>query len=185
MGRAVKVTATFDNREMKRALANLGPKKMKRVAIRSLKRAGTAGRASMSKAITKDTGLKARKVKDEIKIKVEPAQVSLTVTGARIPLIEFRARGPEPSRGRGRGVSYKLPNSRGRIKTAFIARMPSGHRGVFHRKGPKQNPIRELFGPSLTKVFEKFVPDGAKVAAAALVKNLRSEIAFALTRSKK
>lgn len=82
----------------------------------------------------------------------------------RIPLIEFRARGPFPSRGRGEGVSYSLPSGQGRRPDAFIGRMPSGRRGVFVRSrlglsrksrgawGPNL-PIRELFGPSLSRVF--------------------------------
>ena len=169
---------------MSKALDKLGPTKLKRAVTRSLKKSATTGRATMSKSITKDTGLKAGEVKKEIKIKVEPTALFLRVTGARIPLVKFGARGPEPSRGRGRGVSYKLKGGRGKIPTAFLATMPSGHRGVFHRKSTARKPIRELFGPSLVHVFKKFLPSGAKSASEALVKNLRSEIAFALSRSK-
>ena len=37
---------------------------------------------------------------------------------------------------------------RGSYKSAFIATMKNGHRGVFIRSGKKRLPIRELFGPN-------------------------------------
>lgn len=94
----------------------------------------------------------------------------------RIPLMEFRARGPFPSRGRGTGVSYSLPGGRGRRADAFIARMPSGHKGVFVRSSlglfdksrgawSLNLPIKELFGPSLRRVFDNklLVPHVAEI----------------------
>jgi hypothetical protein len=82
----------------------------------------------------------------------------------------------------GRGVSWSLPSGRGSDAHAFIATMPSGHRGVFRRTGIARLPIRELRGPSLVHVFRKFLPAGAARATVALMTNLRSEIAFATKR---
>jgi len=81
-------------------------------------------------------------------------------SGRPIPLINYGAR--ETSK----GVSVNVKSGRKLIPGAFIATMPSGHKGVFvreadakHRKmvnarkpGWHALPIRELFGPS--------VPDG-------------------------
>jgi hypothetical protein len=117
----------------------------------------------------------------------------LISSGARIPLIDFSARGPEPSRGRGRGVSYKLAGAGGRLPHAFIATMRSGHRGVFERspggkrRGPKpersQLPIHEKFGPSIAVVFQHQIPVGEARRAEVLVKNVQHEIEFALSRA--
>lgn len=167
------------------------------VMARSLNRAGTTGRAVMARHINKDTGIAIGAVKKEIRLdratRSDPV-VRLEIRGRRIPLIAFQARGPEPSRGRGRGVSYRLPSGRGRIRNAFIATMPSGHRGVFIRKTPTRSrrgrprsspalPILELFGPSLPYVFEKYIPEFRKAASESLVKNLRSAINFARSKA--
>lgn len=44
-----------------------------------------------------------------------------------------------------RGVRVRL---RGSYKSAFIARMASGHTGVMKRVGTERLPIRELYGPN-------------------------------------
>jgi hypothetical protein len=108
--------------------------------------------------------------------------IQLEITGNRIPLIDFAARGPEPSRGRGRGVSYRLPGGRSRDPHAFIATMPSGHRGVFKRTGKERNPIIQSHGPSLVNVFRNKLDFGAERAKAALEEQVRLVIAFALSR---
>jgi len=150
---------------------------------RAVRKAAISGRAEMAKAIVADTGLPSKRVKEEIRInEVGEFGAQLEVTGRRLPLIDFRARAPEPSRGRGRGVSYRLPGGRGRAEHAFIATMRSGHRGVFQRSGEARTPIYELHGPSLVRVFEKFLPLGADRAREALLTNVRSEINFVLSR---
>lgn len=181
----------FDLGELKRDLETLG-NSAPIVLARALNRAIVSGQTAMTKAISADTGLASRYVKREIK--VDRAQrghpsAAIEIAGRRIPLIAFQARGPEPSRGRGRGVSYRLPTGRGRIPDAFIATVGvGGHRGVFRRKpgarrrGPEpmrsQLPIFELRGPSLPHVFEKQFPAFRAAAEESLLKNLASEISF-------
>jgi len=151
------------------------------VMARALNRAGVSGRTAMARAISKDTGIAYTGVVGQIQIgkatKAQP-KVVLQISGKRLPLIDFKARGPEPSRGRGRGVSYTLPGGRGRVPNAFIATMPGGHRGVFVRRATPRLPIRELFGPSLPHVFEKFIPDFTAAATESFAKNLLSELSF-------
>ncbi len=161
------------------------------ILARTLNRAGVAGKTAMVKAVRADTGLTEKAINREIavdKANRSRLQVSFTIQGQRIPLIAFQARGPEPSRGRGKGVSYRLPTGRGRIANAFIATMPTGHRGVFkripgNRRGPKPNrsqlPIRELFGPSIPHVFLKFEDVFQRAAQESFESNLRHEIDFA------
>ena len=152
---------------------------------RALKRAGTSGRSAMTKLIAEDIGIQQKKIREEIKTEVGDMYVRLTVSGGRLNLIEFGARGPEPSRGRGNGVAYRLPQGRGRAPNAFIATMKSGHRGVFQRRGAARHPIVELKGPSLVKVFNKRSPEGQVVAAESLLKNVVHEVQWALSQSKR
>jgi Prophage minor tail protein Z (GPZ) len=185
----------FDLGTLKKDLEELG-RSAPLVMSRALNRAVTSGRAAMAKAISSDTGLASRYVSKEIR--VDKAQrtrpvAAVEIAGRRIPLIAFQARGPEPSRGRGRGVSYRLPGGRGRVSDAFIATMGSGHRGVFKRKpgarrrgkppARSQLPIMELRGPSLPHVFEKKFPVFRAAAEESLLKNLASEISFAQSKS--
>jgi hypothetical protein len=152
---------------------------------RALARTTTTTKTAMAKAMREDTYLSSRFIKDEIKVETQAGAAALVVQGRRIPLISFGARGPEPSRGKGRGVSWRNPGSpRSRDPHAFIATMSSGHRGVFKRTGTGRTPIVELHGPSLVRVFEKYMDLGAEAANAALAKNLKHEISYALSKEK-
>lgn len=166
---------------LKKELEGMG-KAAPAIMARSLNRAGTAGKTAMVKAVRADTGIAQKNIEREIRLDKATRTVPrfvVSIAGTRIPLIAFQARGPEPSRGKGRGVSYRLPGGRGRIPSAFIATMRSGHRGVFKRKTTRRLPIAELRGPSLPHVFEKFFPAFRSVAEDSLLKNLRHEIDFA------
>jgi len=161
---------------------------------RALNRTATSERAGLGSDIARDMGLKVGTVKDALSVDKATASdlsVRITAKGAPVPLIQFSAKGPIPSRGRGQGVSYRNPGAgRNRIPNAFIATMPGGHTGVFvraagaRRHGPPPNrsqlPIKELFGPSVVKVFEKIVPQRESTRTETLLKNLSHEIEFAL-----
>lgn len=153
--------------------------------VRALNRAGGSTRAFMAAAVARDTGLKVSATRMQLALVRATAQrpaVRVEVGGRRIPLIAFQARGPVPSRGRGRGVSAKLVGGRGRYPHAFIATMRSGHRGVFQRRGRARLPIHELHGPSLPHVFAKHAAAGLSHGRESLLKNLQHEIRFALSR---
>lgn len=147
------------------------PSKLSKAAVRSLNRALVAGRTEMARAIASDAGIGVRdvtKAMSQRKATLERAEAAFGATLRRIELIHFKARGPEPSRGKGRGVSYRGAGGKGRIPNAFIATMQSGHRGVFkanpdrymRQQKPtwkkKRHAIVELFGPSLGQVFRKY-----------------------------
>jgi hypothetical protein len=159
--------------------------KMMRGAVFAMNRAITQGRTVMSREIARDTGLNVGVVRKALPISqatLERAEAAFRAGFTRIPLIDFKAKGPEPSRGRGRGVSYRLPTGKGRLPDAFLATMESGHRGVFRRAGKAGSrtgrvmgalsqrksrgawspnlPIVELYGPSLGHVFAKYRPMG-------------------------
>lgn len=133
------------------------PKKTSIAVLRSIKRGTMAARTEAARTISKDMGLPVSVVRKAVVMTPPNAQ---TITGVlrvslkRIPLIHFKAKGPEPSRGKGRGVSYKAGGGRKVLKSAFIATMPSGHRGVFKREGKKRSPIKQRYGPSMGRVAD-------------------------------
>lgn len=185
MGEPLKLEIKPNLKDFKDGLRRLRDRAPVAIA-RAINRTLAAERTQAKRAIAADTGLRAKDVDAALQVdKATPARLRafITVSGRRIPLIGFSARGPEPSRGRGKGVSYRLPKGRGRHAQAFIARMKSGHRGVYVRTTPQRLPIIELFGPSLPKVFEeKYLGNAPERAQATLATNLRHEISYALKR---
>ena len=162
--------------------------------MRALNRSIGSANVAMVRVIASDLTVKQGVVKDRIRIELatpERLRARLYANAKRIPLIDLGAKGPEPSRGRGR-VTVRGTGGRTSIPNAFIATMPgSKHRGVFQRAGGSggrrggppnrsQLPIRELFGPSIWKVFRKFEHVGVTRGQEQLIKNLQSEFRFVL-----
>lgn len=161
------------------------PKVAQRIVVRAVNRGIDAGNTLMARAIAKDTAIKVGDVKKSLRMSratLANPSARLAASLNRIPLIRFNARGTEPSRGRGRGVSYKLQGSRGRVAAAFVATMKSGHRGVFVRKthgqGSKRLPIQELAGPSIGAVFAKYRAAGLERAREVFTSTVDHDIAY-------
>ena len=145
---------------------------------RSLNRAAVSARAVMSTEVARDLGIKVGPVKDAIRIEEASSgqeHARVITTGARIPLIAFGARGPEPSHGRGRGVTAKIQGVRKTYPRAFITHVGQ-HRGVFQRRGRGRLPIAELHGPSVPHVFSKYADVGLKRGEETLITNLQHEL---------
>lgn len=158
--------------------------------VRALNRSIGSARTLLSREVSRDMGLRVSVVKDRIRVQ-EATQTSLrarlSTSAKRVPLAEFSARGPMPSRGRGRGVTARLPGGRGRYPHAFLARMASGHVGVFERSPTRKmrgrarrQAIYELFGPSIAHVAAKHVAPAIARGELQLAKNLVSELRFAM-----
>lgn len=191
---AGRLTLTFNTDNVDAVLRNFRTRYPKAIA-RSLNRSIVSARALMITRVSQDMGLKAADVRKEMIVREarpDKLNATLEIRGNRIPLIKFAAKGPEPSRGRGRGVRAKLPGGAKRYPHAFIATMRSGHRGVFqrvpsakrHGAAPTrpQLPIYQLHGPSMPKVFNKHMPAGLERGQESLVKNLQSELRFAMSQ---
>jgi hypothetical protein len=175
----LSVTLVGD-REVDAALAEF-PRKASRVMVRALNRAATSGRLVLVQNIAADTGLKSATVRAALTLRdATPARPEARIAASlkRIPLIDFNAKGPEPSRGRGRGVSYKLRGGGGRLPHAFIATMASGHRGVFMRSRSARLPIGEKFGPSLGHVLGKYRPAAITRARESFLTTFRHDMGF-------
>ena len=158
----------LDSKAVEQYLSRLGSN-MPTVASRAINRTIASAQTLMKREISSDIGIKVGVVAKQLKVSKASRtklSASLKASGKRIPLIELGAKGPEPSRGKGRGITYRRGGRTVRISKGFIARMPSGHRGVFKRfpgvavrtRDPRKEGIRELFGPSISLVFSKKLP---------------------------
>lgn len=158
------------------------PSKLQTVMVRTINRSIGSVQTVMVREMARDLTLKQKDVREALRLRLATLQRQEAVLSAslkKLMLIDFSAKGPEPSRGKGAGVTYKLTGITGRIPNAFIATMPSGHRGVFVRKAKARLGIRELEGVSLGHVFGKYRPMGIARGREVLVPNLQHELAFA------
>lgn len=191
-------TIRLNTADTDRAIRQLRAKAPAAIA-RALNRAAASGTTAMIRVISQDTGITQADLKGSTKRnrriwtqEAQPGHETVRVFASldRIPLMDFGAKGPEPSRGKGRGVTAGLKGGARRYERAFIATMQSGHRGVFRRKErgqfvkvlgrlARRLPIKELFGPSIAHVWTKHAAVGQQRAQEQLVKNLQSEFRFA------
>ena len=179
--------------EWERALGQLGRRGPVAVA-RGINRTAGSERTAMARAVASDMGIPVKAAREAIAVrKASAANLTAQVIakGKRLPLIDFKARGPEPSRGRGRGVSYVMQGQRRTIPNAFIATVSragdegqhAGHRGVFVRKMQAGRlPIVQLRGVSIAVAFAHLVPAGEARRAETLAGNVTHEIEFELSR---
>lgn len=175
-------TMTFDSAPIDRLPARVASR-LPQANARALNRTGTTVRAFMSRDIAKDMGMKVGDVKERIGLTRATAArqaVQIAVTGKRIPLIDLGARGPYPSRGQGRGVTAIVGGVRKTYPQAFIAKMKTGHIGVFQRRSRARLPIHELRGASLPHVFSKLTPGAIALGRSEYLKNLAHETRFVL-----
>jgi hypothetical protein len=80
----------------------------------------------------------------------------MDVSGKPVPLAEF------PYRQTKKGVSVAVNNGkRALVKGAFVARMKSGHVGIYRRRGKERLPIDEAFTTRVSDVFNDsgMIPD--------------------------
>lgn len=157
------------------------PGRVQRATVRALNRALTSGRALLASLVAKDMGLKVGAAKEAIRVrKATPAtmEISLKASLKRLPLTAFGARQTRA------GVSYKSAASgRQTLPSGFLAAMPSGHVGVFTRRGKSRLPIQERFGPSIGHVFYKHRAAGIAQMKDVFETNLTHELAFASTET--
>src|SRR4051812_44359092 len=133
----MQIWATTDTTAMAQRLDAI-TKSYPDATARALNRSIASARTAMVRAVAQDMGLKVAGVRERSFLyEAAPGhlEASLRFSLKRMPLIEFGAKGPVPSRGRGRGVTYRLGGATKRASNAFIATMASGHRGVFQRVG--------------------------------------------------
>jgi Prophage minor tail protein Z (GPZ) len=175
----------FDSGPMRAALGAVSDQ-LPTATARAMNRTATTVTAFLARGMSRDLGLKVTTVKAAIQVGRATAarqELQIAVSGARLPLIAFKAKGPEPSRGRGRGVTAVIQGQRKTYPSAFIATMPTGHRGVYARKGRARLPIHELRGVSLPHVFDRLSPEALTLWESEYLKNLTHEVNYMLRRA--
>lgn len=177
---AMTTVTRFDTSDVQRTMRGFRTRFPKAIK-RALKRAATTARAQLARDVAVDMKLKVGVVKDAITVVDEGQTVSIRASVKRLPLYDFipgggNPRGPYPSQGkrrlRVRGKTYP---------DAFIARMGTGHWGVFKRTEPSRLPIAELHGASVWQSATNNMATAQARGLESLQKNLASELNYAAT----
>ncbi|ABO49743.1 conserved hypothetical protein [Desulforamulus reducens MI-1] len=88
--------------------------------------------------------------------KASPSNLSATVLSRSSPIalskFNVTPRQPQPKR-RKPIIARVKKGAGGSIQGAFVARVTSGHVGVFNRVGPARLPITQRFGPSIPQMI--------------------------------
>ena len=177
------VTHRFNDAQVQRAFKVLGARALSAVS-RALNRSAVTTKTVMQRNVADDTKLPSRTVAKQLRIEEarpspERLRARIIITGARIPLADFKARQTR------RGVTADVGTGRKLYPSTFLAKMKSGHEGVFGRRGKARLPIDERFGPSLPHVFEKHISEGLARGEESMQKNLAHELSYALSQSSK
>ena len=153
----MNITITAETGDVLGRLSDLG-RGAPLALSRALNRTGGQARTVLVRGLAAETSLTQARIRKNVPLvsatRDNPV-ATLKVLGRPIPLIMLGARGPEPSRGQGGGVTYRFGGVSGRLPHAFIATMRSGHRAVWQRAGTKRLPIAQEFGPALPEFAEK------------------------------
>lgn len=128
-----------------------------RATIAALNRTADRGRTLAVREMQRDLGASSQKtLRDAVTVDratSAKAVAFIEARGKRIPIIELNPK-PRTVSKRRRGVPGVTWGAKNRlIAGSFIAKLVSGHTGVFKRRGKERLPIDELKGPSAAKVF--------------------------------
>ena len=120
-------------------------------------------------------------------------QAYVRFSGARIPLFRFDGAAPrQPAQDAGRrvpvqtGAGWRMlhvlkATAPYQFAEAFVARMPSGHTGIFERTGGRtangRDEIQELYGPSVPQML------GSQTVAGTLAREAMGDFAQDLDRA--
>ena len=156
--------------------------KLKRAGSRALNKTAVSGRKITVDEVRKEINIKAGAARKQVSLRrSRPSTLKsvLLVKHKPIPLAAYAG-----VRQTKKGVSVQMMKSKPRklFKGAFIATMPSGHRGVYRRKGKGRLPIQELYGPNVQSVFVEKVLLIQDKTLPVLEKNLDHEIRYELSK---
>jgi len=172
-----------DLRNLQEALKDV-PRAMQAIMSRALNRTAMMARTQIGRTFSRRIGLRIKDVRQRVilqKASYTNWRSAVAISNKRLPLIKLKAKQTR------KGVTYRQIGSRERIlvRHAFIATMPSGHRGVFRRATSGRLPIRELKGPSLFEVFENAQAEANQIyleSAKRLEQNIADQVKVILAR---
>lgn len=148
---------SVDIKEIYKVEKELGKYKSQAPSVisRAINRAATNAKTNASKKVREQYTVKAKDVKDTIKIKKATKSNLVSIvksSGERIPLIKFKVSPPNP-----RPSTHpvlKVGVKKGGLKTlvgAFVADV-NGNK-VFKRTSSSRLPIQQLFGPAVPQMM--------------------------------
>ena len=153
---------TLDSKQLEHAkdVLNHIPGAVPKAVARAINRARQSARSAALKKIGSEYTIKQKRAADSFEIgKATPNNLSAFIRskGGVIALSYFKTRPGKVPSGRPKNpvfVQVKKAGG-GTIKSAFLARMKSGHVGVFHRaNGNSSLPIQQNYGPSVPQMLE-------------------------------
>lgn len=146
------IRVTIDKRSFKEAdrILRAIPGAVPRVFRRAIKRTVDKAVTDFKERIARVVNMKKGDIGRALKKRWSSDYGSIAAKYERTGLLEFKG----TSQG-ARGVRYRIVKGgkRGLIEHGFIARMESGHRGVFARQRETRLPIQEKRGPSVWQVI--------------------------------
>lgn len=132
---------------------------VKPAVMRALNRAADGMPKHITAGILSEYHLPAMRVRKTFSIRHASMRELITTVRSRsgaMPLYLFGARPSKPGRNTGAGVAVDVQGRKVVEGGTFVARMKSGHIGVFKRTGDSPRmPIHELFGPSVPTMIEQ------------------------------
>ena len=124
----------------------------------TIRRANNTVRSETLKGITTVYAITRQNVRAETTIKVRTQSSdggivgTVLFAGHKIPLYRFNVSPTIPIQRATVSAAVLAGNGRTPFQDAFIARMQSGHTGMFERDGSKRLPISEFMGPSTAQM---------------------------------
>lgn len=157
---AVAVKVSTDHAALSRKL-NQSVKRYPRAAAAGINKAAAGAFTLSVREIQADVGASSQKtIRKNLTLqkatgeKPEARLVAFSSKKDRIPIIEMKPT-PRTVTRRRPAIGVRYGAQRKVIPGSFIARLRSGHVGVFRRTSSARLPIVELFGPSVALVFSR------------------------------
>jgi hypothetical protein len=166
-------------RDVERMLVAV-PKAVPRIIVRASNKAAITVRADMARRVSRVLGLKVSSVK-RYQVFLDKATKTRLVAHVGASNWPTKAGYLRPRQLK-RGVKFGGPGGRRLIEGAFIARMKSGHLGVYLRRGPARLPIVEQHAQSAGGILKPMEAEIAAKAGGLLEKNIAAQVQLMLER---
>jgi hypothetical protein len=214
MSSGVAVNLTVSDEQKRQLAADLAGIKngVAKACAQAINKTLATGRATVTKRLAPELAIKQKLIREQIGVRKADYKTQrgyVTIRKKSLPLYDFNpipklplhearaaaaTKGKKPPKRPAVGISVKVRPGRGRqvLAHTFIARMKSGHVGIFERagRGGKRVPrkvIKERWGPTPLGVFLNapgIAEDVLAKLGGTLAKNLESQVDYLLAKSK-
>jgi len=134
------------------------PNGASKAIVNALNRSVEGARTDAVKKVRERYIIKAKDVRDTIQIKkatYDDLTAIVKASGSPVALSKFKITPSSPPKTRRKKpiIARVTRGGGGPIPGAFVAKMESGHVGVFERVGKARLPIKQLYGPSVPQML--------------------------------